>query len=85
MLQCHKYVRKENSTEFKPKDLCQERRLGGHLEKSKCNGQNSPVQCGKGCTINPGNGDHLSVRKIVKTKSILSGDFTERPSQAADL
>lgn len=39
-----------------------------NVGKPKCDEPNSPVHCGKRCTINPANGDRLSVRKIVKNK-----------------
>lgn len=59
--------------------LCQEQHLGGsgHLETLKNLNVmgDSPVQCGKRCTINSGNGDRLSARKIVKNKVNIEWRF----------
>lgn len=43
-------------------------------------GLNSSVQCTTQCTINPGNGDHLSVRKIVKKQSQYSAEILQSNS-----
>lgn len=80
MLQYHKYVKISKLSCIYAPHFVPSKAFGWFqatlkCRKPKCIEMNSPVQCVKRWTINPGNGDRLSVRKIVKNKVNIEPKF----------